>query len=106
MKVLSAKSHTIPAFEVNTILTSRIEKYRPETEDWLKRNGVKYRALVMSNEISREAQRMVGLTQKIVEINRIQPDIYWESGTKEANEIFPKIKCPILVFDTKIILSK
>lgn len=101
-----AKSLSIPAFEINTILTSRIEKYRPETEEWLRANAVKYRNLVMSKETTREAQRNLGLGQKILEINKIQPDIYWESGAKEADEIFPKVKCPVLVFETKVILSK
>lgn len=37
----------IPKTEINTIVTCRLEKYRPETENWLKSKGIRYKNLVM-----------------------------------------------------------
>jgi uncharacterized HAD superfamily protein/hypoxanthine phosphoribosyltransferase len=45
--VLNAKPLFIPGSRIGTIVTSRLEKYRNETEAWLKANNVKYNELVM-----------------------------------------------------------
>lgn len=37
----------LPTYEVGALVTSRLEKYRPQTEAWLARHGVNYRKLVM-----------------------------------------------------------
>ncbi|WP_429283003.1 phosphoribosyltransferase family protein [Paraburkholderia sp. GAS41] len=46
---LNARPKFVPTVPVGAIVTARLEKYRPQTEDWLKRNGVVYRRLVMCN---------------------------------------------------------
>lgn len=45
--ILNAAPLYIPGSKIGTIVTSRLEKYRPETEEWLKNNQVKYDKLVM-----------------------------------------------------------
>ncbi len=45
--LLNAKPLFIPGSRIGTIVTSRLEKYRPETEIWLKANNIKYNELVM-----------------------------------------------------------
>lgn len=47
----------LPQREIGVIITSRIEKYRPHTLDWLRRHGVKCKKLVMLNCASK-AERM------------------------------------------------
>ncbi len=47
--ILSARPLFIPQYEINAIVTSRLEKYRQETETWLKNNNVKYKKLYMLN---------------------------------------------------------
>jgi hypothetical protein len=37
----------LPAQRIGTIVTSRLERYRPQTEEWLARHGVMYDKLVM-----------------------------------------------------------
>ena len=39
----------IPTYKINTIISCRLEKYRYDTEKWLKANGVLYDNLVMLN---------------------------------------------------------
>jgi len=45
--ILNAPPLFIPGSRIGTIVTSRLEKYRKETETWLKANKVKYDELVM-----------------------------------------------------------
>lgn len=45
--VLNALPLFIPGSKIGTIVTSRLEKYRNETETWLARHNVKYNQLVM-----------------------------------------------------------
>lgn len=45
--LLNAPPLFIPGSKIGTIVTSRLEKYRPETEAWLKANNIKYNDLVM-----------------------------------------------------------
>lgn len=45
--ILNAKPLYIPKEEIYMLVTSRLEKYRKETEQWLKQNNVRYKKLVM-----------------------------------------------------------
>jgi uncharacterized HAD superfamily protein/hypoxanthine phosphoribosyltransferase len=45
--ILNAPPLFIPGSKIGTIVTSRLEKYRTQTETWLKANNVKYNDLVM-----------------------------------------------------------
>lgn len=103
--IKNAKPLFIPTFKINTILTSRIEKYRADTESWLQQNGVKYNNLIMSPELSRAAQKMKGPLHKIEYLRTASHQIYWESSEKEAKQLKEcKIKIPILIISTKRII--
>ena len=52
--VLNAKPLWIPKFCVRAIVTSRLEKYRSHTEQWLDKHNVKYQALYMLDLPSKE----------------------------------------------------
>lgn len=45
--MLNAKPLYIPNDEIYMLVTSRLEKYRKETEQWLEQNSVRYKKLVM-----------------------------------------------------------
>lgn len=45
--ILNAEPLYIPRSTIGTLVTSRLEKYRSETETWLAKNNVKYKNLVM-----------------------------------------------------------
>jgi len=45
--ILNAPPLFIPGAKIGTIVTSRLEKYRKETETWLAKHNVKYNDLVM-----------------------------------------------------------
>jgi uncharacterized HAD superfamily protein/hypoxanthine phosphoribosyltransferase len=52
--ILTAQPLYIPNHKIGAIVTSRLEKFRPETETWLKRNGIEYGELVMLNLPTKE----------------------------------------------------
>ena len=52
--ILNAKPLYAPTDEIGAIVTSRLEKFRPETEQWLKKHGIRYRALHMLNLPSKQ----------------------------------------------------
>jgi uncharacterized HAD superfamily protein/hypoxanthine phosphoribosyltransferase len=45
--LLAAKPLAVPSYPIGHLVTSRLEKYRPQTEDWLRRHGVQYLTLHM-----------------------------------------------------------
>ncbi len=47
----------IPGCKIGTIVTSRKEKYRVETERWLKQHNIDYHKLVMYNSVSDKANK-------------------------------------------------
>lgn len=49
-----------PKVEIGYLVTSRLEKYRAETEEWLHNNHIKFRELHMLNLPNAEARQRVG----------------------------------------------
>ena len=45
--ILNTKPLHIPPYKIGMIITSRLEKFRPETEAWLKKHNVQYNELRM-----------------------------------------------------------
>ena len=58
--LLNAKPKFIPTQKIGCLVTSRLEKYRKETEAWLSKNGIQYGALYMMNVESAEERRRLG----------------------------------------------
>ena len=88
--ILNAKPLYIPAYEINSIVTSRLEKYRKPTEEWLKRNGVKYKNLYMLNLNTAEERRRLKVHAKFkskIYKNKVDCSIFIESDYKQAKEI-------------------
>jgi uncharacterized HAD superfamily protein/hypoxanthine phosphoribosyltransferase len=55
--ILNAPPLFIPGSKIGTIVTSRLEKYRKETETWLEANNIKYNDLVMLDLPNMEARQ-------------------------------------------------
>lgn len=47
--LISAEPKFIPTVKIKTLITCRLEKYRNETEFWLKKHGIEYDKLIMLN---------------------------------------------------------
>jgi uncharacterized HAD superfamily protein/hypoxanthine phosphoribosyltransferase len=57
--ILSTAALIVPTFTIGLIITSRHEKYRKETEIWLKKNGIKYSRLLMNNHAKNDDKNLV-----------------------------------------------
>jgi hypoxanthine phosphoribosyltransferase len=89
-----AKPLFIPQFKVEAVITSRLEKYRPETEAWLRRHGVRYKVLIMLDLPSiKERTFNIVVRHKANAIRHADLEWYWESNWKEAEQIHRKTKC-------------
>ena len=93
--IRNAKPHLIPTYKINIIATSRIEKYRSITEEWLKEHGVKYNKLIMWG-LSSNAERGNHVRYKVDILRNIDSDNrtinYWESELGLAIGIREELK--------------
>lgn len=94
-----AKPYIIPHFCIDVILSCRLEKYRPQTEAWLKRHQVRYNKLILWDLECKSQRQGQNAQFKIKHILRIKPDLIWESSYHEAREIWEKTRVPTLCFD-------
>ena len=71
-----ARPLNLPSRPVAAIVTCRLERWRPQTEAWLKRYGVRYKRLHMMRYPSAQARRRAGGHA------RWKVNVYRESGAK------------------------
>ena len=58
---MNAKPRFIPKHELGLIATSRLEKYRKETEKWLNEHGIRHEALIMLDLPSAKERRRLNI---------------------------------------------
>jgi len=79
----------LPRVPVDRIITSRLERYRPATEAWLARHGVRYRTLEMldlATKLEREVP-WVAERAKAAAYSASRSRLYIESDKKQAKRI-------------------
>lgn len=93
----------IPSLKVAHLVTSRLEKYRPETEAWLQRNGVQYGTLHMLDLPSAEERRRLNIHHKFkaeVYARYPQARLFVESEARQAVEIMKLSGKPVYCIET------
>lgn len=93
----------IPSVKVAHLVTSRLEKYRADTEEWLKRNGVQYGELHMLDLPTAEERRRLNIHHKFkAEVYTKQPltRLFVESEEKQAIEIMKLSGKPVYCIET------
>lgn len=73
--------------KIGAIVTSRLEKYRPQTERWLKRRGIKYGKLIMGQWESKDERKGKQAQYKADFYSNSPYLLFIESSEKEALEI-------------------
>jgi uncharacterized HAD superfamily protein/hypoxanthine phosphoribosyltransferase len=92
----------IPSVKVKHLVTSRLEKYRAETEEWLSRNGVQYGTLHMLDLPSAEERRRLNMHHKFkASVYRSDPlaTLFVESEPHQAIEIMRAANKPVYCTD-------
>jgi hypothetical protein len=103
--IKNAKPYLIPKFEIDIIVSSRLEKYRSDTVKWLARYGVRYKELFLWGIQSKEERRGRNAQHKIEVFLKKKPDMIWESSFHESKQIWEATKIPTLCIDEMILLS-
>jgi uncharacterized HAD superfamily protein/hypoxanthine phosphoribosyltransferase len=87
--ILNAEPLYIPGAKIGTLVTSRLEKYRKETETWLERNKVRYNALVMLDLPDMAARQKANnhAEHKASVYKSGQYNLFFESDLYQAREI-------------------
>lgn len=88
--ILNAKPLHIPHYKIYALVTSRLEKYREETELWLKNNNVDYEHLFMLDLESAEERRKLNAyaTFKASIYDKLRKTtLFVESEKRQAKEI-------------------
>jgi uncharacterized HAD superfamily protein/hypoxanthine phosphoribosyltransferase len=100
--LLSASPLFIPGVTIGTLVTSRLEKYRKETETWLKANNVKYNNLVMLDLPDMEARQRSNshAGHKAKEYKSKPYILFVESDPGQAQEINRLTGKPVLCTQT------
>lgn len=86
----NAKIKYKPSRKIGYLVTSRLEKYRSLTEEWLKNNDIEYGKLIMMNVASAEERRKLGSHGKYKgEVYKQLKDaiLFIESEASQAEEI-------------------
>lgn len=102
----NAKPLYIPAYEIDAIITSRLEKYRPQTEAWLKKHGVKYKVMFMWNIPDKKMRGTGSSEYKSQLLNRLFLDYYVESNLSEAEYIWNHTKIPTICIETMSMFNE
>lgn len=87
--IQNAKPLYVPNFQIGYIVTSRLEKYRKETEAWLAQHNIKYKKLFMFKGTAEE-RRTLGLHADFkAQIYKSLNDsfLFIESNDKQAQRI-------------------
>jgi len=88
----------IPTVMVGCLVTCRLEKYRPQTVGWLKKQGVRYKELVMLDLPDKESRlaAMCHSAFKAEVYQQKKANLFVESSFAQAVEIVNKARKPVL----------
>ena len=102
----SAKPKYIPIYKIKTIVTSRLEKYRPYTEKWLKDHGVEYENLLMLDGYTAEERRKQSLHApfKANHFTEEHYSIFFESNYDQAVKIAELTGKQVYCVDENVML--
>jgi len=100
-----ATARPIPTTRISELVTSRLEKYRPETEAWLKKHKIEYDKLVMLDLPSAEERRRLGAhaSFKGQHYRKSTASIFIESELRQAEEIANISGKPVLSIEGPVM---
>jgi len=92
----------VPSAEIGWIVTSRLERYRAETEAWLTKHGVRYRELIMLDYPTADARKAMKINgaNKADVYRRTGAVLFVESDVRQAVEIATLARKDVLCIDT------
>lgn len=105
--LLNAKPLFIPQYPISCLVTSRLEKYRSQTEHWLKKHQVIYDELIMLDLPDAITRRKLGIHSKFkakVFVERNE-SYFIESNWSQAKDIFKLSKKPVFCIENDVLIN-
>lgn len=105
--ILNATPLILPTYEINSLVTNRLEKYRKQTVIWLKKNNIRFKKLIMLDVPSQK----IRIEKKLHTINKsnyyksCKLDLFIESDPLQAIEIARNTKKPVYCLETNKIYN-
>ena len=96
-----------PTVKLGYIVTNRLEKYRPQTEAWLQKNGIEYGELIMLDLPSKQARREANCysTHKAKVYVDTKSALFIESSELQSREISQLTGRSVFCVDTRQIIN-
>ena len=97
-----------PTREIGALVTCRLERYRPDTERWLKQHGIQYRELIMWDLPDKKARiASGGHGQFKASVYRSRPASDWfvESSAVQAQEIANLAFKPVICIENQRVYT-
>lgn len=90
----------LPTFPLFGIVTARLEKYRPQTEAWLKRHRIGYKHLLMHP--GNDPSKRNSVSHKVAALNSLRGQFagFVESCPRQSAAIAKESGIPVLCFST------
>jgi uncharacterized HAD superfamily protein/hypoxanthine phosphoribosyltransferase len=86
--IKNAEVKMLPTVKIDKIVTSRLEKYRSYTEEWLKKNNIEYNELVMLNATAEERrEKNLHASFKAEVYKNSKDELFIESEINQAIDI-------------------
>lgn len=97
-----------PTVEINTLVSCRLEKYRNITEEWLRKNNIKYKHLIMLDMPTRQDRLKWGKhgLWKGTFYKRADSFLFVESSLHEARQILNVSHKPVFCIETFELLNE
>lgn len=105
--LLNAEPNLLLTGEIHSLVTNRLEKYRPQTEQWLEKHGIKYRNLIMLDLSSKEERQRTNAnyTHKAKYYKKSDLTFFIESDLSQAKVIHEKTGKPVFCVDENIMIN-
>lgn len=99
----TARALALPRYEIGWLVTSRLERYRAETEDWLARHGVRYRNLLMMDYPDQAARQQARAYDafKAAAYRDTGAELFIESAPHTAAGVARIARRPVFCFATR-----
>ena len=99
----NVEANIIPAYPIGWLVTTRLEKYRSRTEEWLAKWHIRYKKLVMMDLPSKEARQAAGNygSFKARVYRRTGAVMFIESSVRQAEEIARLTGCPVFCMESR-----
>ncbi len=105
--LIEAKPLFLPTRKVYAVVTSRLEKYRDLTEQWLDNHNIKYEHLIMLDLPTKEDRQKLGAhaKHKASFYKKSNAKLFLESDYKQSVEILKITNKPVFCVDRNMMLT-